>query len=157
MEEKTIGILVHFDPYDTTHSSGAVRTDNKKNLAGTSFKIPNTDETYIVFMNNNPKDNLAGESERDSQLDGLAHELGHVLSSIFRIPGGMQDDPRAKGEFRHMCCAAHAATPKQAEAIFHNEKLAWEIARKIRPEINPESERQALATYDPDSPHYGGN
>ena len=149
MQKKKVGILLIMDPDNTEDSSGACRSDNVKNRVGQSFKLPGTDETYLVFINNCAQDRLKSQTENDAQLDSTAHELGHVLSSIFRIPGGMQDDPRPRKEIdsANACCIRHGATAEQLKRIQTNELLAWKLAKKIRPQVSPDGIKAALDSY----------
>jgi hypothetical protein len=88
-----------------------------------------------------------GKSTRTGQdpLTITAHEIGHILSGVFEVPGGLKDDPRAKGEIH--CNCPRCATPDQQRGIWNSEKMAWEIARKITPNLNEQDEKQSLASY----------
>lgn len=58
--------------------------------------------------------------------DTLAHELGHVVAEI-------SGDPDHQSVFGNRV---------------RREKLAWNIARKIKPDVDPEVEKLAVGTYE---------
>lgn len=95
---------------------------------------------------------------QDALIDVTAHEIGHALSRVFDLPGGMMSDPRTLGELVNRSVDdnrpgphgpdCHCANPtlEQMGRIVTNEQLAWKLAHKIRP-IDPATEKHAMDTY----------
>jgi hypothetical protein len=142
MAKRRIAIFLSVDDKVTDEPSGTRRIDEKEN------QFPGADETYKVYIHGDDQREkmFPNVPANEAMLTTAAHEFGHVLSSIFKIPGGMHEDPRQHGEIRG-CCTAHVATPEQKERINRNETLAWEIGRKIVPNLNEDMAKEALDTY----------
>lgn len=153
MAIKKVAILITIDTSEKEEPSGTTRVDLRK----PEKQVPGADETYYVFVNDSWNPGPEGKPNKERMLDSCAHEIGHVLSSAFKVKGGMHEDPRAKGEFVDFLKASYAtgefllpklASDDQKRRVFQNENMAWQIAEKIRPELNKESAAEALATYE---------
>ena len=145
MAIKRVAILLEIDTGDKTNASGTCRSDQ---AGGPS--VPGADETYVVNITDGWHSGLDGKPNKAAMMDSCAHELGHVMSSVFKVKGGMHEDPRQKGEFKHIDSfdeARRSMSADQAGRLWHNEELAWELALKIRPEVNREQMQEALDTY----------
>lgn len=143
MAKKKIVIFMTVDNDNHAEPSGTRLVDEPEH----QFK--GADETYKVFVNDSDSNLGTDVPSKQAMATAAAHELGHVLSSIFDLPGGMKQDPRQLGELVHVCCAAHGANDEQRNRIRRNERLAWKLARKIYPNLAKENARLALATYEP--------
>jgi hypothetical protein len=148
MAVKQVAILIRIDSGEQEQSCYSGRSDlfpgNKKH------EVPGADETYIVGIHNsnsNREHHFMEAPNKNEMLDCAAHELGHVLSAIFDLPGGMLNDPRQKGELQGLF--AHPNS-EQVKRILENETLAWKLAEKIRPELDKESARKDLDSYSPE-------
>jgi hypothetical protein len=156
--KKAVAILLYIDTTETNDSSMTARTDIRPNNMGFPV-VEGADEAYAIRVNNATSPTAPGVFNNPSMLNDAAHELGHALSSIFEVPGGMMDDPRTKGEFQNLtgikrvafefglATLTDVATPEQRERILVNEKLAWDIAEKIRPGLNQAERERAYGTY----------
>ncbi len=145
MAIKKVAILLTIDTSEKEEASATVRLD----LPGSEHEgmgIPGADETYLVRVHDDTTPGPEGKPNKAAMLDSAAHEIGHVLSSVFKMKGGMHEDPRTLGEF-HDNRWWNQASVNQANRVMTNEKLAWDIARKIRPSINEEQIKAALETY----------
>jgi hypothetical protein len=80
----------------------------------------------------------------DNPADNLAHELGHVVQSIFQTPSILAD-PRIKPR-RDIYANDSSVTREEAEAMVRNEKEAWEFAGKMR-RINKKDRDRHLRSY----------
>lgn len=80
----------------------------------------------------------------------LAHELGHAVAHIYKTNASQADDIAQKvGGLLSMVAPLNVGDFKDAMAIkLAAEKEAWEIARKIYPDLNPADEREALGSYE---------
>lgn len=136
-KKRRIAIFMMVNPNETDAPSGATEIDGPA-------RFPGSDETYQVFVNGSEKE--FNETSPNPMLDAACHEFGHILSGIFKLPGGMTQDPRSLCEFKDACCVGCEATKEQAQRIYTNEKLAWELAKKMRP-VDPVSANKALASY----------
>ena len=133
--------VVVFVDIDTTRDSNVSGAG-----IGTPFAMPDkvvaktfgADEVYSVVINPDPKGR--------SLVDITAHELGHILSAVYEIPGGMKQDPRTlKEETANRW--DNVPTVEQADRIWANEVLAWKLAEKIVPNLNKQDAKEALDTY----------
>ena len=95
-------------------------------------------ESYTVFVNKG--------SDYGDAMDATAHELGHAVSAIFELPGGMKNDPRPQKEFNSRYDQVNL-TLEQADRIWSNERLAWKIAEKIKPDLDKANAKRALDSY----------
>jgi len=112
-----------------------------------------TENTYQVYLASKPTHSasekmLAGKSEVDPTI--LCHELGHVVSQVFKTPVCMRDlgfSVRAKmitGQYDGLACMFTDV----AECKYQAEKEAWDWARIIYPGLNEGYAAYALSTYD---------
>jgi hypothetical protein len=146
MARKKVAILFEIDTSDKENSSGTTRLDDK----GFGM-VPGADETYLVRVNDSFHPGTEGKPNKAAMLDAAAHELGHVLSSVFKVKGGMHEDPRSRLEFQGMHGMDEIeehATPDQCGRLWANENIAWQIAEKIRPELNQADKQMCLDTYN---------
>lgn len=75
-------------------------------------------------------------------VDSAAHELGHVLSDVFALPGGTKDDPRGGAGLDRS-----KVTVEDATRMWSCEQQAWALAEKMRPDLDQIQKGQSLATY----------
>lgn len=164
MKHKKIAILITLNPDKKLEPSGTGRIDDKPGFPRGKFPdVEGADEIYIVYVTGqgSTQNALPVSPSRDfakflrflvspvadsEAMDSLAHELGHVMSNIFEVPGGMQDDPRSTGELRKGYTPKTATDEQQARVCF-NEAQAWRFGKLIRPEIDPKEPPAALGTY----------
>jgi len=147
MAIKQVAILMTIDDSPTRGDSCRTRRSDNNPVRPTRISVPGADQTYEVIVIND-EDRTPTLTKEQQMLDCAAHELGHVLSSIFEVPGGMAEDPRTLGEFVGNRYAYEHPTESQQRRIYQNEKLAWEIGKKIRPEIDEDDMRTSLASYE---------
>lgn len=162
-QSKRVAILLLVELDEKIHPSAATRLDNKPGWEENPRGFPHVEgaeEVYAIKLTG--ADNSAGPRDFSEFLrkltapvdvkvamDTAAHELGHVLSEVFEIPGGMQDDPRSKMEVTGSEWF-EKLTPEQHNRLCLNEAQAWKIGQIIRPETDPNEPASALATYNCD-------
>jgi len=147
MAIKKVAILLTIDTSKKTKgTSGTARTDDKSLIS-----IPGADETYFVKVCDDMVPGPKGKPNKYAMLTTAAHEIGHVLSSIFKVPGGMHEDPRSTGEITKPAEEMYLDdfTPDMAKRIYSNEILAWNIAKQIRPDLHEDEALAAMETYEP--------
>lgn len=148
MAKKRVAILLEIDTGDKELSCAAVRTDHPSMKGLEAFEAcPGVDETYRVFINDSNEPGPQGKPNKKAMLDAAAHEFGHVLSSVFRVPGGMHEDPRSNAEFLNKAVPFFSANKDQATRLYANEVLAWKIAEKIKPDLDQAEKARCLDTY----------
>lgn len=146
MAIKRVAILIQIDAGEQERSCFSMRSDTNGGP-----DISGADETYIVSIHNSSivrTHNVFEAPNRDEMLDCAAHEIGHVLSGVFELPGGIKDDPRTGKEITSW----NKPTPEQIQRILASERLAWDIGEKVRPQLNKAGRDKALSTYSPE--HY---
>lgn len=83
---------------------------------------------------------------QDNPADSLAHELGHVVSSIFNTEA-VRNDPRTQPNMgmRDLYNKNHVS-PKEVQAMVALETEAWDYAEMMR-HVDPETREDALDSY----------
>jgi hypothetical protein len=126
-------VVIFMDIDTTKQDSSAVRTGMPSpNMP----EVPGV-ESYTVYVR--------GDDGFGKPIDSAAHELGHMLSSVFELPTGMKNDPRTTGELANNHGAPR--TINQMDRIYSNERLAWKLAEKIKPDLDPEDKQKCLDSY----------
>jgi len=146
MAIKRVAILMQIDTGDKENPSATTRADVLEN----GIQVEGADETYMIYVNDSHSPGRPGKPNKQAMLNSAAHELGHVLSSAFKVSGGMHEDPRTMREFVGMGSLHEIrvrSTDEQKKRIHSNETLAWELAKKIRPEITDKQAQESLDTY----------
>lgn len=146
MKKKVI-IVIEIDTEQKGESSIGKMADVMPEMAMPLSMLPNTDG-FVVRV-------AGGDDNGKYAVDSLAHELGHAISSIFNIPGGMNQDPRTCKEILTIQSKLNLFTANQMERIYSNEVLAWELAGKIAP-IDPMEKARCLQTYYNAALEHGG-
>jgi len=146
MALKKIAILMEVDIDEKEISCGTLRADKAPVPAIMRVQVPGADETYLVFIHDSDESKPIGEGNVQAMVDCAAHEIGHVLSSVFKLPGGMLDDPRGNGEL-NTPELYNNPTLQQRQRIWNNEIMAWNIARKVRPQLDEAGVKRALDSY----------
>jgi hypothetical protein len=145
MAIKRVAILMEINTSEKEEASGCVRTDDKGHTS-----VPGADETYKIYINDDQEPGPEGKPNKYGMLTSASHEVGHVLSAIFKLPNGMHEDPRSTGEVTSMRQKYNpdSYSPDQKRRVYHNEKQAWEIARKVWPELDEEIAESCLNSYN---------
>ena len=145
MAIKRVAVMMTIDTGEHEQASGIVRSDRLEGDLHVAF--PGADETYMMYVNDDNNVDGPGKPNKARMLDSAAHELGHLLTSVFKVKGGMHEDPRQRGEFRGMFSPEQQSTVNQCERLWGNELLAWKIAEKIRPQLDTKFAAQSLDSY----------
>jgi hypothetical protein len=135
-------ILVAIDPEEREDSSSTRLVPKEMLNVKENPALGDADEVYEVTV-------TALDPTQSDMLDTAAHELGHVLSAMFDLPGGMKDDPRTRGKvslFTQVFGPEHLGE-EERKRLKSNEVGAWNIGRKIRPELSLDKARKSLRTY----------
>jgi hypothetical protein len=96
--------------------------------------------------------NIVPSGDAATLPDTLAHELGHVIGRFFNLKS-TQNDPRHIAATQgisgawNMRARMIGVTPEEGQAMLDNEQEAWDFARKMKPDLDPEGEKVALDSY----------
>lgn len=114
-------------------------------FVNTFYRPPDRDDGPEMFFQVN-----LPPSEEGNNASTLAHELGHVVAHIYKTNASQADDIAQKvGGLLSMVAPLNVGDFKDAMFIkLEAEKEAWEIARKIYPDLNPADEKEALGSYE---------
>lgn len=137
--KKRVLIAIEIDTTNTEASVVADMVDAWPETTPLLAELQGT-EAYVVKVGGGDTGN--GENA----LDSCAHELGHVLSAIFKVPGGMRQDPRTNKEITILDNMLDNYSQNQVIRIWSNEQLAWALAEKIRA-IDPLEKARCPQTY----------
>lgn len=153
---KRVLIYVDIDTENDSKVSGAANVNSvgskERQDIALARALPNfvPDERYVLQLRavNTVRQPMKPLGETlENQVSIMAHEMGHIISGILEVPGGMKKSPQSKGELSHLEALLFGPTREQRARMWTNELVGWEVAHKMGLPIDAKLEREALETY----------